>query len=188
LAAALALASALASCDTTEEDTPQLATERPTASAKQSANPNRTATPITTATPATTAPPIPDGWQSYADLSMGFGFRYPPDLTHTDTRPMQRQRVLVFRSSENPTRGFAISISSNAEGLDPEDWLFEKAACLPQTMDQGTVDGQPAAFCTSQPEETPEAAVAVQSTDSMFFITSTLPASEFELVMTSLEL
>jgi hypothetical protein len=176
----------------------------------QTATPTPSGVPASTATPTSlstltpgptgTAPPSPtpsSEWLTYVDAQLGFSLRYPPDLVLTDlTGPSPvaglNERVFQFRSPSQPTRSFSISISSNPTGLTPEQWLLGKAACLPKTMAQGSVDGQAAASCTSRPEEIPEAAMAFEHMAKIVFITSVMPAfgfeSEFEAVMASLRL
>lgn len=168
----------LAACRSEEESLP---------SASQTiaaASPTVTAAPSSAPTPSP-VPSIPADWQTYTDPVLGFSLRYPPDLVIADlTGPNPtaglNERVFQFRSPSEPSRSFSLSISSNPDGLGPEEWLLNKAACLPGTLEQGNVAGQPATLCTSQPEEIREAAVAFGWMGKILFITSIMPASGFE--------
>jgi hypothetical protein len=116
---------------------------------------------------------------------------YPPDLVFKDLtgpspRPGLNERGLKFRSTKDYARGFTISVSSNTEGLTPVQWLREYAACLPETVQHATAAGKPATFCTSVPEQVPEAAVAFEHMGKMLFITAVMPKPEFDQVIASL--
>jgi hypothetical protein len=140
---------------------------------------------------------VPPDWQTYNDPVLGFSLRYPPDLVFKDVRGPSpaggvNERAYQFRSPNNASRSFTISMSSNSEGRTSEEWLLDHAACRPDTIAPGMVDGQPATFCTSEPAEIPEAAIAFQVADKMLFITSVMPTfelqAEFDLVIASLQL
>ena len=177
--ATIALGAALASCGSDEEVAP-VVTPVPT-------------TDLPTApTPARSPAVIPADWLTQVDPVLGFSLRYPPDLVFKDlTGPSPvvgvNERAFEFRSATEPHRGFTISVSSNAEGFAPKSWLLDHAACLPGTIVAGSIGGQPAAFCTSEPADIPEAAVAFPQMDKMIFMTSIMPPAEFELVVASLQ-
>jgi hypothetical protein len=156
---------------------------------------NSTLIPTASSTPSpsvtTTASPV--GWKSYADPLVGFTLSYPSDLIFNDlTGPSPadgfNERVLQFRSASDQSRSFAISISSNANGLTPEDWALQFTACLPETIRQGTVGGKPAIFCTALPEAIPEATVLLDSSGTILHFSSIMPASEFDQVIASIRL
>ena len=181
-AALLALGVALTSCGDAEEDVAPQRTTTVTAEP-------RTTSPATATSVASPAV-IPADWVTHTDSVLGFSLRYPPDLVFRDlTGPSPtlgvNERASEFRSPTEPHRGFTISISSNTEGVTPESWLLDHAACLPDTIVAGSVAGQPAAFCTSEPAEIPESAVAVAHMDKMIFIASILPRTELDLVIAS---
>jgi hypothetical protein len=173
--------------------TPTPTEPTPTPTAEPTPTPAPTERPTPTEMPTPTPTPTMDDWTTYVDPVLGFSLRYPPDLVFKDlSAGAAGGRVLLFKSQSEPSRGFAISISPNEEGLTAEEWLSDNAACLPKTIKQGTIDGQAAAFCTSQPEKIPEAAVAFAHMGNVIFVTSIMPAfgyeSEFDLVIASLEL
>jgi hypothetical protein len=162
------------------------------------ATPKASATPVTTTASSTPSPSVtttasPVGWKSYADPLVGFTLSYPSDLIFNDlTGPSPadgfNERVLQFRSASDQSRSFAISISSNANGLTPEDWALQFTACLPETIRQGTVGGKPAIFCTALPEAIPEATVLLDSSGTILHFSSIMPASEFDQVIASVRL
>ncbi len=97
------------------------------------------------------------------------------------------KRVVEFRSPTDPKRAFGISVSSNLKKLTLQEWALEFTACLPKTIQQGSLAGRPALFCDAQATEIPEEAVLFEQLDSMFYIPSNLPAPEFEVVIASFE-
>jgi hypothetical protein len=172
--------------------TPTPGSPTPTLGASTTPSPGGSATPLPS--PDSSPDAVPADWQTYDDPVLGFSLRYPADLVFKDrTQPSPvdglSERALEFRSStEPPPRAFTISVSSNSKGLTSEQWLLRYAACLPGTIGQGIVAGRGATFCTSEPAEVPEAAVALEHMGKMFFITAVLPPAELEQIIASLRL
>ena len=139
-------------------------------------------------------PPTPPSaaFTTYVDPVLGFSLDYPPDLAFTDlTGPSggPGRRAIEFRSPEDPSRGFAISVSANPKGLTPELWALEFTACLPKTIRQATVAEKAAVFCTAEPLDGKfEAGAVFAHGGSIFFISSTIVPSEFELMVGSFRL
>jgi hypothetical protein len=179
-------------CGDSGDDQPQSGTSSATvAPTTQKSTPILTASSTPTPTVRTAESPV--GWKSFTDPLVGFTLSYPPDLIFNDlTGPGPaggfNERVLQFRSASDQSRSFAISISANANGLTPEDWALEFTACLPETIEQGTVGGKPAIFCTALPEEIPEATVLLESSGTILHFSSIMPASEFDQVIASVRL
>jgi hypothetical protein len=157
-------------------------------------DPTKAPSPTTLATPSPAPEPSPTDapadWRTYMDPVLGFSLKYPSDLVLKDlTGPSPvsgvNERGYQFRSPTESRRSFTISVSSNTEGVTPESWLADHAACLPDTIRSGEVGGQPAAFCTSKPEMIPEAAVALPHGGKMLFITSILPQTDFDAVLST---
>ena len=146
-------------------------------------------TPVASGTPV----PLPGDWKEYTDSLISL--RYPPDLTFTDlSGPMPKQglgeRSLWFESSTEPDRGMVVFITPKPEGYTLEEWVDGAAACLPDTIRAGELAGELAIYCTSQPESGNlfESAITFEHQGLIYFITSILPTSDFELIMSSLEL
>ncbi len=185
-----------------EEVVQQVQTPTPEASATLEPSPSTVPTATTPASsPSPTAEPSPEAvpadWKTYDDPVLDFSLRYPPDLVLTDlTGPSPagglNVRALQFRSASDRSRSFTMAIVENSKGLSLDQWVHEFTACLPKTIERGTIAGNAAVFCTSQPEEILEAAVVFEHTGQMILITSIMPAfgfeSEFELVIASLRL
>jgi len=185
-AALLAFGVALASCgDSEEEFAPgTAATASPTATIPEDASP-------TPRRGTATSAPVPSGWTSYTDDTVGLTLSYPPDLVFKDvTGPSGadglNQRVVEFRSTSEPSRAFAISVSSNTKGLTPQEWALQFTSCLPKTIEQAVTTGKNAILCDTA--DAPQVAVVFEDDGLMFYITAVLPASEFESVMASLQL
>jgi len=178
----LGLAAALTACGDAEEDV----APQPTGTVTTGPETSSPATPTVVSSPAA----IPADWATHTDPVLGFSLRYPSDLIPRDlTGPSTVTGVesaFEFRSPIESLRGFTFQVSSNAEGVTPIAWLRDHAACLPGTFIDGTVAGQPAVFCTSEPAEIPEQAVAFLQMDKIVFMTSILPEAEFDLVVASL--
>src|SRR5574341_257323 len=111
--ALLLLAAAFASCgDAQEEVGPDT---QPSATVSPSSSPIApTATPVITTEPSTA--PVPSGWQTYVAPVLAFSLVHPSDLAFKDlTGPSapdgMNQRVIEFRSPQDPARGIAISVS-----------------------------------------------------------------------------
>jgi hypothetical protein len=96
------------------------------------------------------------------------------------------QRGVTFKSPDEPSRSLVIAIVANSRGLTLEQWVSEYAACLPDTVQEGSIAGTAAIYCTSRPEELPEDAVAFQQRETMVLLRSILPQAEFQLVIDSL--
>jgi hypothetical protein len=144
-------------------------------------------TPVASGTPV----PLPGDWKEYTDSLISL--RYPPDLTFTDlSGPMPKQglgeRILEFKSSTQPDRSMAISIAPKPEGYTLDEWVEGGTACLPETVRAGELAGERAIYCTNQPENLLESAITFEHQGLIYFITSILPTSDFELIMSSLEL
>ena len=144
-------------------------------------------TPVASGTPV----PLPGDWKEYTDSLISL--RYPPDLTFTDlSGPMPKQglgeRILEFKSSTEPDRSMAIFIAPKPDGYTLDEWVEGATACLPDTVRVGELSGERAIYCTNQPENLLESAMILEHQDLIFFITSILPTSEFELVIASLKL
>lgn len=191
-------------CGSTEEASqPQAQVVSPTATGTPTPTAAVTPTPTAVPTDAPTAVPIgtpvltpsptvnPANWSSYADPILSLSLKYPPDLTVTDSGLSDvglKQRVLSFRSQSDPNRArFSISMS-DSEGLTLEEWL-QFTACVPKTIEQGTVAGQRALFCTSDPALVPEAAALFEHAGTMYWLTSIfMTPSEFDSLINSIEL
>lgn len=172
------------SCVKEEEVAQQAATASPTASA--AASPPATASPPSAATPSSEG--VPADWKSYSDPTLGFSLRYPPDLVVQDSGFVRGQRGLEFRSPQDRSRAFVVAIVENPRGLTLEQWVLEFAACIDGTIKPSQVRGKTALICTSQPEETPENAVAFQHMGYMFLVRFIMPSDEFQLIISSLRL
>ena len=181
----LALGIALNSCGESEEDV----APQPTATASPA--PTDPASPAPLRATATTAP-VPSGWTSYTDPLLGFSLQYPSDLAVTDKGSSSStgdERDLEFRSAGDPPRlVLVVAMVENNRGLTLDQWVLEYAACLPETVEQNTLAGKNALFCTSAPAEVPEAAVAFEHKGMMFLIRSLMPPAEFDLLIASLRL
>jgi len=153
-------------------------------------------TPIVTPTPTPTLgtpAPVPSGWKQYTDPVLGFSLSYPGDLAVTEKAPSDsggsRERDLEFRIPEEPPRlVLVLAMVENSRGLTLDQWVLEYAACLPETIEEGTVAAKNARLCTSEPAEVPEAAVAFEHNGTMFLIRSLMPPSDFERIIASLRL
>ncbi len=196
----LLLAGLLVACGQTEEvpiatlATLETSTPTPLASSPTPGTGLGTAQP--TATPAQpTVAAIPADWKSYTDPFYGFSLKYPPDLKFKDVTMPGRpdgldERVVEFRSPTDPKRAFGVSISSNPKKLTPQEWALEFTACLPKTIQQGSVAGRTALLCTEEAiEGKPGVGIAFDHMGSIFHVSSGwgLPPSEFELVIASFE-
>jgi hypothetical protein len=134
-------------------------------------------------------PPTPASadFTTYVDPVLGFSLQYPPDLAFTDlTGPISTggliQRAIEFRSPEDPSRAFGISVSANPKGLTLEQWAIEYAACRPKSIQQGMLGGIAAITCTREViEGRPAPAVVADHSGRIFLIsgTSGLTGSEF---------
>jgi hypothetical protein len=124
---------------------------------------------------------------------MGFSLSYPPDLEVMDLsgaspQPGVSERVLDFRAPGDPSRGFSISISSNPEGFSPSDWALEFTACVPDSLEAGSVGNDPAVFCTAAATVIPNPAVLIEHQGRIYYIGSLLSDEEFGSVLNSLRL
>jgi hypothetical protein len=55
-----------------------------------------------------------------------------------------------------------VAIIGNTGGLTLDQWVLEFAACLTDTVEKSTVNGQEAILCTSEPGDQAEQAVAFE--------------------------
>jgi len=152
--------------------------------------PTLTPTAEPTATPKP-SPVVPADWLTYVDPVLSFSLRYPPDLVATDvTGPASaggvNVRAIEFRSAEDPSRAFGISVSENTKGLTLEQWAIEYAACQPKSIQQGTFGGSQAILCTREViEGRPHPAALGENADRIFLISGNLTDSEFSQLRTS---
>ena len=183
----------LPSTVTTAASVQQVVTTTPTASAAATATPGPTLLP--SLAPLPTLPPIPEDWLTNVDAVLGFSLRYPPDLVLTDTGPSPlgglRERDLVFRSAQDQSRVFSISIvESNPAGLTIDEWAVEFAACNPKSIEEGSLAGIRAIFCSREVVEGhPEPSVLAEHDGRIFLIStgSALTDSEFTAVLQSFQ-
>ena len=184
-AAMLMLGAAFAACGETEEELPPTAA---TATTSPPPTPSPSHTPPTTAS-ATVLP----GWKEYSDSVTGFSLQHPADLEFKDlTGPTNpdgmNQRVVEFRSPENPARAIAISISANPNGLPLKEWAIQFAACVPDTISETHVGEASAVICTSD-ALIPGPAAVIAHRNSVYYISTTkVERSEFEQLLASLRL
>jgi hypothetical protein len=112
--ALLALASALASCDTTEEDAPQVATEQPTASAQTT--PARSIAPSATHSPGRTQATLPGGYE----------FSYPSSwnlVVVSDDRPYIARFFVGSPKPSDEVGELAVFVYVNPQRLAPEEFF-----------------------------------------------------------------
>jgi hypothetical protein len=159
----------------------------------------RSASPSpTTVTPsaAATTQPSPDGvptdWQTYTDPVLGFSLRYPGDLTLEDLTPSRGtggryERVLDARSPTDSGRAVSVEVIANPDNVSPRDWALAETACIPDSIEDTSIAGQPAVSCIEQATETPHPTVLFGHQGRMFEIGSLLMDSEFDLVIGSLQ-
>ena len=163
----------------------------PTATPAPTTMAEPTATP-TAATPTPAATPAPADFTNYVDPVLGFSLQYPSDLAFTDlTGPIATgglsQRAIEFRSPDDRSRGFVISVSDNTKGLTLEQWAIEFAACRPKSIQQAMLGGVPAIACTREViEGRPGPAVLAEHEGRMFLMSGRLTDSEFSRVTESI--
>jgi len=181
IAGLLGLSLAVVACgDTEEEPGPEV-----TVTASGSTAPIATPSPSPSAAASTPAP-APSGWKVYVDPVLGFSLSYPGDLAITE-RSNPAERDLGFYPQENPHRVvLVVAMVENRRRLTLDQWVFEYAACLPGSIEKRAVAGKDARFCTSEPGEVPEDAVAFEHDGTVFLISSLMPSSDFELMIATL--
>jgi hypothetical protein len=144
-----ALAALLISCQETEEDTSQAATEGPTLAA--SATPALTDTPAPTPSLAPADSPvvnIPAGWQTYADPKGRFSISAPPDWLLSQYSSEDNPHWTRAGETQNPDSDLSdgVKLSVLAEPKQPGEPIDAKAPDLPNaappTREQITVNGR----------------------------------------------
>jgi hypothetical protein len=102
--------------------------------------------------------------------------------------PSQGERDIEFRSQgKTPRLMMVIAILANSDQLSLDQWVHTYAACLPGTVTQGEVAGVPAIFCTSQPLDVNQYAVAFEHAGNVFLLTALESFSEFPSVVTKFQ-
>jgi len=152
------------------------------------AQPTHTPTPTATGAAAATSTPTPTAepgsWATYRDPVLGFSLDYPPDLIVKDiTGPSPdglNERAIEFRSSEDTSRAFVISVSANTRDITLEQWAIEYAACRTKSIQESVLGGIPALACTREVVEgRPGPAVLADHGGKIFLMSGHLPDSEF---------
>jgi hypothetical protein len=142
-------------------------------------------TEAATLAPAESPTPTPAAWLTYVDPVRGFSLDYPSDLVAKDvTGPSPdglNERAIEFRSAEDNSRAFVISVSENVKGLTLEQWAVEYGACQPKSIQQSTLGGIPALACTREVVEgRPGPAVLADHGGKIFLLSGHLTESEFD--------
>lgn len=177
-----------AACADAEEELKQEPTPSPTAAASDVSTPPPPSSPTTTGE-------IPADWKMYTDSEFGFSLRYPPGFGVEDlsdpSSPLS-QRVLQFRPSEGASAGFALVIADNDKALSPEEWAREFSTCPLEPgdeVDRITVDGADGVTCLGEPIAGKfETVVVLTRDENIMYLTSTLSESDFEHVISGLDL
>jgi|SRR3990170_6419142 len=166
--------------------TEEAAVAQPTPTEAPALSPTAEPTPTPEPTPG-----APADWLTYVDPVLGFSLQYPPDLTFTDlTGPTPtdglNERAVEFRSSEDPSRAFVISVSPRTKDITLEQWAIEYAACQPKSIRQSTLGGIPALACTREViEGRPGPAVLADHGGKIFLMSGHLADSEFSQLRAS---
>lgn len=195
---ALPLLAFLAACADAEEEELQQPLQSPSPTEQPTAvtsTPSAVPTNAPPASPTPPADPVPADWETYTDADYAFSLRYPPELLLEDlsdpSSPLS-QRVLQFRAPDGANVGFALVIADNDKGLSPEEWAREFSTC---SLDEGDeadsviVDGVNGVMCLGEPLAGKFESVVVLPRDgSIMYLTSTLAESDFESVISGLDL